>query len=172
MSMHKSALVVTSTLRAARPAVLAPVARACRAAWLLAVYLTLLVGAEPAHAQEVELKLADSSASTCGDCPYPPTGYAVPGPDIGEISVRWQPSGSSGRPEAVRWYVFLAEVGNSDGGVGHLLGRDARRTTFTMLSPGTDYRVAVRGVSAARKESLDVTATVRARSEPYRVSRD
>lgn len=165
MSMHMSALAVMSTPRTAHSVVLVPLARACRAACPLAVYLTLLVGAEPAHAQRVVLELADSSATTCGDCPYPPTGYVEPGPGIGEISIRWQPSGSSGRPEAVGWHVFVSEDGNPDAAVvGILLGEDARSTTFTMLSPGTDYRVVVRGVSADNEYSLDVTARVRAKN--------
>ena len=144
-------------------AVLARLARTRRAVCVLAVYLTLVVGAEPAHAQRVALELADPSSSTCADCPYPPTGYGVPGPGIGQISMRWQPSGLSGRPEAVRWHVYLAEVGRPDEGVGKLFGKNARSTTFT-VTPGTEYRVVVRGFSAANEESPAVTATVRAKS--------
>ena len=164
MFMRKQALAVMSTPRTAPPAVVARLARARRAVCPLAVYLTLLVGTEPAHAQRVELEPADPSSSTCADCPYPPTGYAVPGPDVGQISIRWRPSGLSGRPEAVRWHVYLAEVGRPDEGVGELFfGKNARSTTFS-VTPGTEYRVVVRGFSAANEESLSVTATVRAKS--------
>lgn len=163
MSMRRPALAVLSTPRTAPSAVLAHLARARRSACALAVYLTLLVGAAPAHAQRVALELADPSSSTCADCPYPPTGYAAPGPDIGQISIRWQPSGLSGRPEAVRWHVYLAKVGRPDAGDGKLFEENARSATFS-VTPGTEYRVVVRGFSAANEESLTVTATVRAKS--------
>lgn len=165
MSMRRLALAVVSTRRTVPPAVPALFAPARRAVCPLAVYLILLFGAEPAHAQRVELELADSSSSTCADCPHPPTGYAAPGPDIGQISICWEPSGLSGRPEAFRWYVFVAEADNVDVPViGRLLGKNARSVAITVKSPGTEYRVVVRGVSEANQESLSITAMVRAKS--------
>ena len=111
-------------------------------AWRIAsCALALLLGAEAAQAQRVDL---EGVGTACSDgCPHSPTGYAEPGPGGGEITVHWTPATTG--PAALTWRVYSETPGGTLISYGPFA---AATTSYTIrdLKQGVQYEVAVRGL--------------------------
>ena len=93
------------------------------------------------------MHLVDKGVHGCASgCPHSPTGYAEPGPGVGEITIHWTPASTG--PAAVSWSSWSRKsgVGGNFGGQGGIPA-SARSYTISNLEPGVEYDVAVQGIA-------------------------
>ena len=93
------------------------------------------------------MHLVDKGVHGCASgCPHRPTGYAEPGPGVGEITIHWTPASTG--PAAVSWSSWSRKsgVGDNFGGQGGIPA-SARSYTISNLEPGVEYDVAVQGIA-------------------------
>ncbi len=118
-----------------------------RARALIAAFAVLLLAAGTVEAHDdgaaghVHLVNANIPAGTG---PHLVTGYAVPGPDVGEITVHWTPA-TTGRA-AIEWVV--QQRPGTGNWTDKTLSASTRSYTFANLTPGPRYDIRVYGWAA------------------------
>ena len=95
--------------------------------------------------------------------PYAPIGTAEPGPQSGQITVRWEPSSQTGRPAVSRWLVQCIGPGQTYNSGN--LAASARSHTCTNRTPAGEYIVQFNGWSQAGFPTPIMRATLRAHAD-------
>ncbi len=136
------------------------------AALAAGLVLTLILVTGPAQAQRetdsVNLSL-EEGGTACAACPVTPTGYAVPGPGPGEITVRWAPGVDTRTTKVlvtdwrVGWHNRIGQTDRYQGGQSAILAKAARSHVFTGRMPGQEYAITV----VAREEGEDNPTQIR-----------
>ena len=109
--------------------------------------LLLAAGAAQAQTETGRVDLVDVPDTGCSQgCPHRPTGYAVPGPGVGEITVHWTPATTG--PAAVGWSVIQRKSSSDGAFSGQSMGPGNRSYTIRNLEPAVRYDVRVRGNGA------------------------
>ena len=98
--------------------------------------LVLVLGAAPAladdghDAAEGHVHLVDGGGGCSSGCPHRPTGYAVPGPGAGEITLHWTPATTGAAVSD--WSVWIRRSDGSTHGFAGRSGIDASTRSWTI----------------------------------------